>query len=297
MVCAALSGRQGRNGAQRDVGSSGKRRDARCRPEGAALRVAPRRPPASRVRARGAHDAGLKWLAWRDPLENTSFNRGRNRSWRCGKAGGKRTARLTGWSRPRGRRERGRGPWRPAGVSAAAPAGGRRRDDKITFQEASSIHHPAFGLEGRRRGRCCDGAWRFPHRLGAGHRGHRDPHAGLCGVAHKAAGRDGRGGTRLPAPADGGRFQHAGPTCRHPAALLRHGRAGLSAVQRDLADRELPGHRHHEARLLGSGHRALQERGQDLGPTPGTDRGSTRPRFSTPPDPIPAISPSRRPSG
>ena len=47
MVCAALSGRQSRNGAQRDAGTSGKRRDARCRPESAALRVAPRRPPAA----------------------------------------------------------------------------------------------------------------------------------------------------------------------------------------------------------------------------------------------------------
>ena len=47
MVCAALSGRQGRNGAPRDAGTSGKRRDARCRPETAALRVAPRRPPAA----------------------------------------------------------------------------------------------------------------------------------------------------------------------------------------------------------------------------------------------------------
>jgi len=47
MVCAALSGRQGRNGAQRDAGTSGKCRDADCRPESAALRVAPRRPPAA----------------------------------------------------------------------------------------------------------------------------------------------------------------------------------------------------------------------------------------------------------
>ena len=44
MVCAA-SGRQGRKGAQRDAGTSGKRLDAHCRPESAALRVAPRRPP------------------------------------------------------------------------------------------------------------------------------------------------------------------------------------------------------------------------------------------------------------
>ena len=46
MVCAALSGRQGRRGVQRDAGTSGKRFDAHCRPDGAALRVAPRRPPA-----------------------------------------------------------------------------------------------------------------------------------------------------------------------------------------------------------------------------------------------------------
>ena len=47
MVCAALSGRQGRRGAQRDAGTSGKRLDASCRPESAALRVVPRRPPAA----------------------------------------------------------------------------------------------------------------------------------------------------------------------------------------------------------------------------------------------------------
>ena len=32
---------------QRDAGTSGKRLDAHCRPDGAALRVAPRRPPAA----------------------------------------------------------------------------------------------------------------------------------------------------------------------------------------------------------------------------------------------------------
>ncbi len=49
MVCAALSGRQGRRAAQRIArcGASGKRLDAACRPDSAALRVAPRRPPAS----------------------------------------------------------------------------------------------------------------------------------------------------------------------------------------------------------------------------------------------------------
>jgi len=47
MVCAALSGRQGRRGARRDAGTSGKRLDAPCRPESAARRVARRRPPAA----------------------------------------------------------------------------------------------------------------------------------------------------------------------------------------------------------------------------------------------------------
>ena len=47
MVCAALSGRRSRRGAPRDAVTSGKRLDARCRPESAALRVAPRRPPAA----------------------------------------------------------------------------------------------------------------------------------------------------------------------------------------------------------------------------------------------------------
>ena len=61
-----------------------------------------------------------------------------------------------------------------------------------------------------------------------------------------------------------GRFRHPGPARRHAAALLRHGRAGLSATQRHLADRELPGHRHHQARLLGSGDRAIQEGRKDL---------------------------------
>ena len=37
----------------------GQATDALCRPDSDALRVAPRRPPASRVHARGAHDAGL----------------------------------------------------------------------------------------------------------------------------------------------------------------------------------------------------------------------------------------------
>ena len=46
-ACAALSGRQGRRGAQRDAGTSGKRLDAPCRPDSVALRVAPRRPPAT----------------------------------------------------------------------------------------------------------------------------------------------------------------------------------------------------------------------------------------------------------
>ena len=40
-------GRQSRNGAKRDAGTSGERRDARCRPDSVALRVAPRRPPAA----------------------------------------------------------------------------------------------------------------------------------------------------------------------------------------------------------------------------------------------------------
>ena len=47
MVCAALPSRQSRSGAQRDAGTSGKRRDARCRLDSTALRVAPGRPPAS----------------------------------------------------------------------------------------------------------------------------------------------------------------------------------------------------------------------------------------------------------
>jgi len=55
MVCAALSGLQSRKAAKRDAGTSGEWLDALCRPESAALRVAPRRPPASRVpRARSA---------------------------------------------------------------------------------------------------------------------------------------------------------------------------------------------------------------------------------------------------
>ena len=47
MACAAPSGRQGRRGARRDAGTSGERLDAPCRPDSAALRVAPRRPPAA----------------------------------------------------------------------------------------------------------------------------------------------------------------------------------------------------------------------------------------------------------
>ena len=47
MVCAALSGLQSRKATKRDAGTSGEWLDALCRPESAALRVAPRRPPAS----------------------------------------------------------------------------------------------------------------------------------------------------------------------------------------------------------------------------------------------------------
>ena len=91
-------------------------------------------------------------------------------------------------------------------------------------------------------------------------------------------------------------FATAGPARCHPAALLRHGRAGLSADQRDLADGELPGDRHHQAGLLGPGDRALQEGGQDLAgrmvrtgaaPDPGAVHLRHRqPRFRRAGDPV-----------
>ena len=79
MVCAVVSGRQGRSGAQRDAGTSVKRRDAHCRPESAALRVAPRRPPAA-SRASTVVPATLfgPLLADRTPGRDAGRDRGEN---------------------------------------------------------------------------------------------------------------------------------------------------------------------------------------------------------------------------
>ena len=77
MACAALSGRQGRRGARRDAGTSGKRLDAPCRPDSAARRVAPGRPPAaSRASTVGTATLFGPLLAGRTPGRDASRDSG-----------------------------------------------------------------------------------------------------------------------------------------------------------------------------------------------------------------------------
>ena len=113
MACAALSGRQGRRGARRDAGTSGKRLDAPCRPDSAALRVAPRRPPAS-SRASTVVPATLfgPLLADRTPGRDA----GRDPGEKCGLP-------------PNIRADTGRDPFRrgPEGAARAPVRGGVRR--------------------------------------------------------------------------------------------------------------------------------------------------------------------------
>ena len=90
MVCAALSGLQSRKAAKRDAGTSGEWLDALCRPESAALRVAPRCPPgASRASTVFPDTLFGPLLADRAP----GCDAGRDRGEKCGPSGIKRYSR------------------------------------------------------------------------------------------------------------------------------------------------------------------------------------------------------------